>query len=107
MCVSPLGAAVPGGPLALVCALRDTDKRLHNGTLNQPPRRRDPGHAPAPGSRAFFLQVSQEEELVVVPINKNLIKLGPLPETQPETEWGRGQNSRMESWGRRAVRAKG
>lgn len=96
MCVSPLGAAAPGGPLALVCALRDADRRPHNGTLNQPPRRRDPGRAPAPGSRVFFLQVSQEEELVAVPINKNLIKLGPLPETQPERQ--NGAKDRTPGW---------
>lgn len=88
MCVSPLGAAAPAGSLALVCVFSDADKRLHKGVLSQPCQPRDPGPARAPCSRAFSLRVSQEEESVAVPINKDLIKLGPTPERQPERQNG-------------------
>lgn len=46
---------------------------------------------------------------MAVSVNRNSIKLGLVPERQPKRQEGaKGQNSGMESWGRRPVRgAKG
>lgn len=55
---------------------------------NQPPRRCDPRPARTPPTRAFlFASFSGGGSRVPLPVNKNLIKPGPMPEKQlKETE---------------------
>lgn len=97
MCVSPL----PPRPCVCVCVFGDADTRGHTKACLASHAGRLTPALPAPHSRAFPLRVSQEEESY----KQESDQTGPdARETARETEWGQGQSSGMESWGRRTVR---
>ena len=101
VCVFPPGAAAGPSPL---CAWRGL--QAAQSTSKQPPRRCDPRPARTPPTWGFlFASFSGGGSRVALPVNKNLIKLGPMPEKQPkETEVQGGKLGRRPVGGPEADR---
>ena len=98
VCVFPPGAAAGPSPL---CAWQGL--QAAQSTSKQPPRRRDPRPAWTPPTQGFlFASFSGGGSRVALPVNKNLIKPGPMPEKQPkETEVQGGKLGRRPVGGAR------